>query len=439
MKVFERIRRKALKRIKKQLAGGLALLLCLSLSPSLCASADRITEQENLPGEEAAAWLPEEESFVPAAALSAQDLYAGAAVLMDAKTGRVLYEKNGSKEMANASTTKILTCILILEQCDLEAVAEASGRAASQPKVHLGMRSGQRFFIRDMLYALMLESFNDCAVVLAEYAAGSVEAFAERMNEKAAEIGCEGSHFVTPNGLDGTDEKGNHHTTARDLAKIMRYCITESPKREEFLEITRTRSHSFSDAEGKRSYSCNNHNALLTMMEGALSGKTGFTNQAGYCYVGAACQGETTLIAAVLACGWPPSKNYKWVDTTKLMNYGFANFRLIEPSSQLEGLPDCRLSGYRTKRLPLAQNGQLSVMADSGERIWALWKQPDSTIQTAVSEKREEIKQKQAMGSIEYYAGGECIGSLPVEAQAAAAPLCYRDYVSAVWRFFLGY
>ena len=120
------------------------------------------------------------------AVLLASELYAGAAVLMDAETGRVLYEKNGTKELANASTTKILTCILILEQCDLDAVAEASGKAAGQPKVHLGMRSGQKFYVRDMLYALMLESFNDCAVVLAEYAAGSVEEFAKEMK----------SHFI---------------------------------------------------------------------------------------------------------------------------------------------------------------------------------------------------------------------------------------------------
>ena len=368
------------------------------------------------------------------AVLLASELYAGAAVLMDAETGRVLYEKNGTKELANASTTKILTCILILEQCDLDAVAEASGKAAGQPKVHLGMRSGQKFYVRDMLYALMLESFNDCAVVLAEYAAGSVEEFAKEMNRKAVELGCENSHFVTPNGLDGQDEGGNHHTTAKDLAAIMRYCITESPKREEFLEITRASSYSFHDVEGKRSYHCNNHNALLTMMEGALSGKTGFTNQAGYCYVGAASREETTLIAAVLACGWPPSKNYKWVDTTRLMNYGFSHFRLIDPSDQLAAIPDCRLSGYQTDRLPLAQEGELSVMAAPEERLFAVCKIPD----TLVSKGGNDTVSTQEFGSVDYYAGGEWIGSLPVEAQAQPQPLCYRDYLSAVWRLFLG-
>ena len=188
------------------------------------------------------------------------------------------------------------------------------------------MRSGQKFYVRDMLYALMLESFNDCAVVLAEYAAGSVEEFAKEMNRKAAELGCENSHFVTPNGLDGQDEGGNHHTTAKDLAAIMRYCITESPKREEFLEITRASSYSFHDVEGKRSYHCNNHNAFLGMMPEALSGKTGFTNNAGYCYVGALESEGRIFTVALLACGWPNNKNYKWSDTRELMQYGIEHF-----------------------------------------------------------------------------------------------------------------
>ena len=104
--------------------------------------------------------------------------------------------------------------------------------------------------------------------------------------------------------MQGTDgEELVHSTTAEDLARIMRYCVTQSRERDTFLEITRTQSCSFTDTSGKRSHSCNNHNAFLTMMEGALSGKTGFTNQAGYCYVGALEQGEKRFALALLACG----------------------------------------------------------------------------------------------------------------------------------------
>lgn len=261
-------------------------------------------------------------------------LYAQSAVLMDGETGRILWEKNGDMIRPMASTTKIMTCILALETGlgEEDRTVEVSGLAASQPQVHLGMRKGQRFFTRDILYSLMLESHNDSAVALAEAVAGSVEAFAKKMNQKAAELGCKNTWFITPNGLDGaeTGEDGKEHihsTTAEDLARIMRYCVSESPQAEEFLAITQTSDYHFQDADKKESYSCRNHNALLTMMEGVLSGKTGFTGGAGYCYVGAVKDKERIFIFSLLGCGWPPHKTYKWSDTQKLLSYGKKNFQ----------------------------------------------------------------------------------------------------------------
>ena len=203
------------------------------------------------------------------------------------------------------------------------------------------MQQVSRRYIWDLLYSLMLESHNDSAVMIAEGIAGSVEQFAALMNQKAAELGCKNTHFITPNGLDGKDEKGIHSTTAADLARIMKYCIMDSPERDEFLEITRTGSFQFSDVEKKRSFSCNNHNAFLGMMEGALSGKTGFTGDAGYCYVGALERDGRTFIVALLACGWPNNKGYKWKDTRKLMEYGLANYdyRDVWEETEEEELP----------------------------------------------------------------------------------------------------
>ena len=198
------------------------------------------------------------------------DLYARSAVLMDAETGRILFGKNEQEVRAMASTTKIMTCILVLENTDPSDTAAASENAAMQPKVHLGVQKGETFYVKDLLYSLMLESHNDAAVILAEKTAGSVEGFAEKMNQKAEEIGCSDTHFVTPNGLDDEDAGGEHATTAVDLARILRYCIMQSPKRDEFLEITRTKTYEFSDVEQKKHYSCYNHNAFLDMMEGAL-------------------------------------------------------------------------------------------------------------------------------------------------------------------------
>ncbi len=258
------------------------------------------------------------------------NLYAISACLMDANTGRVLFEKNGNEQRAMASTTKIMTLIVTLENANLDTIVTISSNAARQPDVQLNVNTGEQYYLKDLLYSLMLESHNDVAVAIAEQVGGSVEGFAGLMNQKAEELGLSNTHFVTPNGLDGQDENGIHSTTSIELAKIMSYCIIGSPQREMFLEITRTPSYSFSDLEGKRSFTCNNHNAFLNMMSGALSGKTGFTSSAGYCYVGALERDGKTFVVALLGCGWPNHKTYKWSDTKTLMNYGIENFEYID-------------------------------------------------------------------------------------------------------------
>lgn len=254
-------------------------------------------------------------------------LYSQAAVLMDGDSGRILFSKESETEKPMASTTKIMTCIIALEMGDETDIITVSKKAAEQPKVHLGMQEGDRFYLGDLLYSLMLESHNDSAWAIAEHIAGSVEKFTDLMDEKAQEIGCSHTNFVTPNGLDGKDSEGSHRTTAAELAKIMRYCVMESPKREKFLEITQARTKTFHDTTGKKQYSCTNHNAFLDMMEGALTGKTGFTGEAGYCYVGAVRQDGRTFIVALLACGWPNNKNYKWSDMKKLVQYGIDHYQ----------------------------------------------------------------------------------------------------------------
>lgn len=249
-------------------------------------------------------------------------LYASSAVLTDADSGRILYGKAAGTPMANASTTKILTCILAIEEGTPDAVVTVSDYACSMPQVSLGFSPGDSFYLRDLLYSLMLESHNDTAVAVAEHIAGSVEAFADMMNEKAEEIGCLDSHFVTPNGLDAEDENGEHHTTAYDLSLIMSYCI----QNEEFLEITRTASAQISTVDGTKQFALSNHNSLLEMTDGAISGKTGFTGKAGYCYVGAYQSGAHVYTFALLACGWPNNRDYKWSDSTQLIQYADENY-----------------------------------------------------------------------------------------------------------------
>lgn len=346
------------------------------------------------------------------------ELYARSACLIDADSGRVLYVKNGDQQMANASTTKIMTCIIALEAGNLDDTVTASQVAAKQPKVHLGVKNGDQFTLKDMLYSLMLESHNDSAVIIAEHIAGSVEQFADMMNQKAKEIGCENTHFVTPNGLDGQDDGGKHSTTANDLAQIMRYCIMESEQKEMFLEITRTPSYSFWNKAETTLYNCNNHNAFLGMMEGALSGKTGFTGEAGYCYIGALRRDEKTFIVALLACGWPNNKTYKWSDTKKLMTYGLKEYEYrdvldknfcCDPIPVLDGQYDGILGKDTAKtqlNLKIADDEQLNILLGKDEEIRIEYELPDQL--------QAPVKADTKVGKVSYLLGDEVLKEYPV-------------------------
>ncbi len=261
--------------------------------------------------------------------MAASSLNARYACVMDADSGRILWEKDAGHKAAMASTTKIMTSLLVLESGRLDETVTASQRAASMPKVHLGMAAGYQFSMKDLLYSLMLESHNDTAVAIAEHMAGSVENFAKKMNQKAKSLHMENTHFVTPNGLDAE----GHYSTAADMCRLAAYAI----KNKDFLELIQTRSHSFSTTDGKHSYTAVNRDAFLSYYDGALGVKTGFTGDAGYCFVGAAKKKGVTLVSCVLACGWPPNKNYKWTDTRRLMDYGFENFTASDlPLQKLE-------------------------------------------------------------------------------------------------------
>ncbi len=256
-------------------------------------------------------------------------LYARSAILMDADSGRILYAENAEAVMAVASTTKIMTCILAVESGRMDEVVTVSKEAAKQPKVKLYLKVNEQYYLRDLLYSLMLESHNDTAVAIAEHLGGSVEAFADLMNQKAQELGCTHTYFVTPNGLDATRDGRAHESTAKDMAIIASYAI----QNEIFLDIIQTGEYGFSDVTQTRSHRVYNKDAFLTSYDGAIGIKTGFTTKAGYCFVGAASRDERTFVSVVLGCGWPPNKSWKWSDTRMLMNYGMDHFRYRDITS----------------------------------------------------------------------------------------------------------
>lgn len=360
-------------------------------------------------------------------------LYAKSAVLMDADSGRVLYGKDEEHFLANASTTKIMTCILAIESGRLDETVTVSEHAASMPKVHLGMTTKDTFLLKDLLYSLMLESHNDSAVAIAEHIGGSVEKFAEMMNEKAKELGCEHTHFITPNGLDAKDETGSHGTTAKDLATIMSYCI----KNDTFLKITQTKQHCFQNLEGSRNFTCNNHNAFLQMMDGALSGKTGFTADAGYCYVGALKRGERTFVVSLLACGWPNNKSYKWSDTKKLMEYGLEHYEKVKVKAEqeLETIPvtDAADNSYNPDKeilMPVRIKGKdIRVLKEKGEKV---------TVKcTTKKTLRAPVKKGAVIGKAEYYIGEEKAVSYPIVAMENVSARTPRWYLQCVLEKFI--
>lgn len=251
--------------------------------------------------------------------LAASELNALSAVVMEASTGRILYEKNAYEERAIASTTKIMTLIVALEEGNEEEIATVSELAAAQPKVKMGMTAGEQYRLKDLYYLMMLESWNDTAVVIAEHIGGSVEAYCERMTEKAREIGALHTQFKTPNGLDAE----GHYSTAADMARIMAYAI----QNEEFCEIVNTESYTMSTADGNsRSVTAHNHNPLLGTFEGTNGGKTGYTDEAGLCLAAAAERDGVQLVAVVLGSGWPPHSNYRVEDAKKLLTLGFTEY-----------------------------------------------------------------------------------------------------------------
>ncbi|MBQ3512423.1 MAG: D-alanyl-D-alanine carboxypeptidase [Lachnospiraceae bacterium] len=339
-------------------------------------------------------------------------LYAKSALLMDAVSNRVLFEKNGYEVMPMASTTKIMTCIYVLENSDLDQIVTVSANACNQPKVRLGMKEGEQYILKDLLYALMLESYNDCAVAIAEHVSGDVATFCEEMTNKAKDIGAYDTNFITPNGLDAEE----HYTTAYDLALITSYAI----KNPQFLEIISTANYEFYEKTKGNIKMVYNRDAFLTQYEGAIGVKTGYTSNAGYCFVGAAKQEEKQLISVVLASGWPPNKNYKWEDTKKLMNYGFAKYQMAKLNQEQIMIPDIPVkNNVISENLSLWISFEEQLLLRDDERIVYKVNLPDVL--------NAPVKKNQKIGSISIYLDSEYYKDIPVYSADAVEKMNYMD------------
>lgn len=251
------------------------------------------------------------------------DITSRIALIYDRASGKILYEKNGNKQTPMASTTKIMTAIVVLENAKLTDTVTITSKAASMGGSRLGLKKNDKITVNDLLYGLMLRSGNDAAVALAIHVGGSVEEFADMMNEKATELGLYNSHFIVPHGLDNE----GHYTTAYELAKIADYAL----KIDKFKEIVGTKVTTiYINGYAKK---INNTNNLLGSVSGVYGVKTGFTNGAGRCLVTACKRDDLDIITVIIGAD---TNNIRSKDTIKLIQYVYTEFEVINIKEIIE-------------------------------------------------------------------------------------------------------
>ena len=243
-------------------------------------------------------------------------------IVYDRISKSMIIGKNEDVKSAMASTTKIMTTIVILEKADLNEKVTVSAKAGGTGGSRLGLKRGDKASVRDLLYGLMLRSGNDAAVALAEHVGGSVKGFAKLMNEKAIELGLTNTHFVTPHGLDDA----NHYTTALELAKLTDYAMDN----ETFAKIVGTKSTTI--YINNQSRQINNTNELLGVLNGVVGVKTGFTNNAGRCLVTETKRNNMDIITIVLGAD---TKKDRTKDSVNLIEYTFSKYKMYNLEEQI--------------------------------------------------------------------------------------------------------
>ncbi len=279
--------------------------------------------------------------------VSAANISAQSAVLIDAVNRRVLFEKNSTQKMGMASTTKIMTAILAIEKCDINEIVTVSYNASITEGSSMYLKSGEQVTVYELLCGLMLSSGNDAAVAIAEHISASPEEFAKLMSERAKEIGAYLTSFENPNGLDGE----NHYTTAQDLACITAYAMSLPL----FAQIVASKNIT----TNRTTYS--NHNKLLSMYEGVTGVKTGFTKATGRCLVSSVSRNGFNMIAVTL------NAPDDWNDHMRMYDEAFSNYVQVTPVLDGESAGSVACEGAE-QNVPLIYKGSISLYLNSEEQ-----------------------------------------------------------------------
>ena len=359
---------------------------------------------------------------LPQAARAAEmDVAAKSALLMDAATGTVLFEKNAHEALAPASVTKIMTMLLIMEAIDsgslgYDDMVTASEAAAAKGGSQVYLKAGEQMSVSEMLKSIAVSSANDCACAMAEHLSGSEGAFVERMNERAGELGMEDTHFVNCTGLDDGPEAAQHRTSAYDIALMSRELLTRHPDIKKYTTI-------WMDTIRNGAFGLSNTNKLIRFYPGATGLKTGFTSGAGYCLSAAAQREGMELIAVTMGCESAKIRN---AACKQLLDYGFANYALVSPD--LEDAPTVPVTLGREKTVPLTLGETKPILVPKAKKAGIT--QSVSLEESAAA----PVEQGTVLGKLTVKSGEEILLEIPLVAERKVEKLTFGDLYRTILR-----
>lgn len=336
---------------------------------------------------------------------------AGAAIVLDIESGRILYEKNAYTRHSIASTTKIMTAIVALENGSDDDDVLISKRAAAIGGSTVNLKAGKTYKFKDLMYAMMLRSGNDAAIAIAEHIGGSVELFAEMMNRKAAEIGATNTNFVTPHGLDDPQ----HYSTPYDLALITQYAL----KNEKFRNIVGTKNSVFAGNN------ITNTNEMLGLYPGADGVKTGYTGQAGRCLVTSVTKNNWRIISVVLGCA---TRTVRAQNSKTLLDYAYDSYSNYELLKKGVPVQEINIHKGRAKKITLYPDADITLplKQEEADKIKAVYNVPDAI--------EAPVKMDSKIGSVDFILDGKVLATTDLKSSQGIERKDFYFYFDAIFK-----
>ena len=336
------------------------------------------------------------------------------AVLMDVTTGTVLFENNSHEALAPASVTKVMTMLLVMEAVDAGKIAltdtvTASEAAAAKGGSQIYLKAGETMSVSDMLKSVAVSSANDCACALAEHICGSEAAFVEAMNQRAKELGMRDTHFVNCTGLDDDDTAKLHRTSAYDIALMSRELLKNHPAIKEYTTI-------WMDTVRNGAFGLSNTNKLIRFYPGATGLKTGYTSGAGYCLSASAQREGMELIAVVMGAQSSQTRN---AACKELLDYGFANFAVINP--ELTEVPGVAVKLGHQESVPVQLGESAGLLIEKAQK---------STVTTEITLEQSvtaPVSLGQRIGTLSIKSGEQTLRQIPLVAAESVERLTFGE------------